>query len=237
MWNSRSLVSKFKTFQSFVCSSTFTIFTITETWLSSTILCKEILLINFVIYRKDRNFPGGGVLAHNTLTSTDSEIPLPPDLEVLAIEVKSTHTFLLCVSYVSHTASSSYCMELIAYLDSICTYNRVVILVDVNCADICWSMLSSTSSFCTALCNLAFKHNLTQLVDFPTHSSGSTLDIIFSSPSVCVTDLNEYAQSCLHSNHSPISFIVPEPTHLNQCSSSLNSTSSTIHYQYKKGGL
>ena len=49
-----------------------------------------------MIYRKDRQSRGGGVLlaVRDTLAST--EIPSPPDLEVLAIELKSTHTFSLC---------------------------------------------------------------------------------------------------------------------------------------------
>ena len=97
-----------------------------------------------------------------------------------------------------------------------------------------WRTLSGSSPFSRALCNLAFKHNLTQLVDFPTHSGGSTLDLIFSSPGVPTRDLNKCTQSPLHSDHSLLSFIVSEPTHLTRHCSSPNYISSTTSYQYKK---
>ena len=83
-------------------------------------------------------------------------------------------------------------MDLITYLDSTCADNCVIIIGDFNCSDICWSTLTGSSSFPKDLCNLAFKHNLVQLVDFPPHSSGSTLDLIFSSPGVHVRDLNKF---------------------------------------------
>ena len=56
-------------------------------------LSKETLPANFVIYRKDRQSRGGVVLlaVHNALSST--AISSPPDLEVLAIKLKTTHTF------------------------------------------------------------------------------------------------------------------------------------------------
>ena len=197
MCNSRSLVNKLRTFQPFVYSSPFNVFAITETWLSSNILNKEILPADYVIYRKDRQSRGGGVLlaVHNSLLST--EISSPPDLEILIVELKTTHVLLLCVVYISPSASSNYHMALITYLDSICASNRVIILGDFNCSDICWSTLTGSSSFSRALCNLVFKYNLTQLVDFPTHSSGNTLDLIFSSSNIPIKDLNKCIQSSL----------------------------------------
>ena len=238
LWNSRSLVNKLRDFQSFVYSSPFNVIAITETWLSSTILSKEILPTEFVIYRKDRQSRGGGVLlaVHNKLLS--SEIPSPPDLEVLTIKIKTFRTFYLCVTYISPSANSKYHMDLLAYLDSICADNQVIILGDFNCPDICWSTLTGFSSFSRDLCNLAFKHNLAQFVDFPTHSSGSTLDLIFSSPGIPIRDLNKFNHYSLCSDHSPISFFVPELHQQYWHSSSSDSVSSTISiYQYKKANF
>ena len=62
---------------------------------------------------------------HNTLLST--EIPSPPDLEVLIIEIKTVHA-LFCVTYISPSASSNYRTDLIRYLNSTCASHHVVSL-------------------------------------------------------------------------------------------------------------
>ena len=62
LWNSRSLVNKLTSFQSFVYSSKFNIFAITETWLSSSVFDNEILPSGFTIFRRDHGSRGGGVM-------------------------------------------------------------------------------------------------------------------------------------------------------------------------------
>ena len=54
LWNSRSLVNKLTSFQSFAYSFKFNFFAITETWLNSSIFDNEILPSSFTIFRRDR---------------------------------------------------------------------------------------------------------------------------------------------------------------------------------------
>ena len=54
---------------------------------------------------------------------------------------------------------------------------------------ISWSTLTGHSPFSNALCDLAFRHNLLQLVDFPTHSKGNTLDMVFANSENLVFNL------------------------------------------------
>ena len=62
LMNIRNLVNKLSNFQSFICSSDFSILCITETWLSKDIFDNEIIPSGYTIYRKDRDSRGGGVL-------------------------------------------------------------------------------------------------------------------------------------------------------------------------------
>ena len=99
--NSRSIVNKLNVFQSFVYSSIYKIIAVTETWLNLQILDNEILPTNFVIYRKDRDSRGGGVMlaVHESLQS--KLIVSPFNLEVLSVEVSSGAAVItLCVAYI-----------------------------------------------------------------------------------------------------------------------------------------
>jgi len=58
--NIRSIVNKLP--QYFAYSHNFDVIAITETWLSNSIYDKEILPMNYKIYRNDRGCRGGGVL-------------------------------------------------------------------------------------------------------------------------------------------------------------------------------
>ena len=70
LFNSRSIVNKLSNLQSFVYSSNYTIYCITETWLSESVSDFEILPGNFSIFRKDRGSRGGGVLI-----AVDASVP------------------------------------------------------------------------------------------------------------------------------------------------------------------
>ena len=96
---------------------------------------------------------------------------------------------LICVVYVPPNSDTSYYASLISYLDSISATHRIIILGDFNSPDICWSMLHGHFSPSKSLCDLLFRHNLSQMVDFPTHINGNTLDLVISSPEVHISDL------------------------------------------------
>ena len=87
MFNSRSIVNKLSNFQSFVYSSNYTIYCITETWLSLSVSDFEILPEKFSIFHKDRGSRGGGVLVAIDASVPCSEIPSPSNLEVIRASV------------------------------------------------------------------------------------------------------------------------------------------------------
>ena len=115
----RSLVNKFTPFQSFVYASDFDIFCLTETWLSECIYDCEILLNDFVLYHKDRPSRGGGVLIAFKASICSSQLPSPPDIEVVSIKVGSVHEFVLSSVYVPPNASASHVFSLVLYLTNL----------------------------------------------------------------------------------------------------------------------
>ena len=77
------MVNKLSYFQSFVYASKFSIFCLSETWLSSHIYDSEIFPSNFVVYRKDRPSRGGGVLIAINSLFHSSLLHSPPHLGVI----------------------------------------------------------------------------------------------------------------------------------------------------------
>ena len=104
-------------------------------------------------------------------------------------------------------------------LSGVCKING-----DFNSPDICWSTLTGQVPSSISLCNLTFNHNLSQLVDIPTHNSGNILDLVLSSPSINACELTQVSHPVLQSDHFILSFKFlststnPQP-HLNNPSS------------------
>lgn len=55
LWNCRSIVNKLKFFQSFLQTSDFSVYAITESWCSLRIFDNEIIPPDFFIFRNDRD--------------------------------------------------------------------------------------------------------------------------------------------------------------------------------------
>lgn len=68
----------------------------------------------------------------------------------------------------------------------------------------CWSTLFSCSPFLRDLCNLTFQHNLIQLADFPTHSSGNIVG-----PTLYIL-LTRHSHKSLGQMHSHFSLLRPQ---------------------------
>ena len=75
-------------FQSFVYSNSFTIYCITETWLTDLVYDSEILPLNFNIFRKNRKSRGGGVLVAINESIQSSIIPSLMDFELISVSIK-----------------------------------------------------------------------------------------------------------------------------------------------------
>ena len=63
---------------------------ITETWLSQEISSEEISIPGYLLYRRDRNRHGSGVLMYITVTLQVKLLPQPPDLELLTLSLYSS---------------------------------------------------------------------------------------------------------------------------------------------------
>ena len=148
---------------------------------------------------------GGGVLLaiHHSLPSR--QFDSPSDLETVTVQLMIMGSPLICVVYVPPNSDTSYYASLISYLDSISATHRIIILADFNSPGICWSTLHAPSK---SLCDLLFRRNLSQMVDFPTHINGNTLDLVISSPEVHISDL-KILSSPLRSDHYMLGFTSP----------------------------
>ena len=102
----------------------------------------------------------------------------PSDLEVLSIAVGVPVCVTVCVAYVPPGCSTVYAASFLEYIDTLCSTQHLILVGDFNCPDICWPTLSSTASFSPELCDVVFKHNLSQVVHCPTHIKGNTLDVV-----------------------------------------------------------
>ena len=78
-------------------------FCVTETWIYD---C-EILPSDFLLYRKDRPSRGGGVLVAVNKSIYSSQLPSPPDLEIVSIMLSLDLEFILCSVYVPPNSSET----------------------------------------------------------------------------------------------------------------------------------
>ena len=81
-------------FQSFVYSSSFQIFTITET---SSVLDREMLPSGFEIYHLDKLTQGGGALLAVYHSLPSHRLSSPSQLEIVLVEIVLVSSLLICV--------------------------------------------------------------------------------------------------------------------------------------------
>ena len=201
-------MNKLTHFQSFVYSSSFLIYALTETWLSPPYLSGEILPTDFAVYRSDRPSRGGGVPVAVNYLLPSHRLPSPSHLELILVEIELVTPLLICVLYIPPNASSDYCLHIVHFIESISSKSHCIIVGDFNFPDINWSTLVGRSPSSVAFCDLIFCLNLTQLVDFPTHSSGNTLDLVISDSTELIQNLFSFSSDLLQSDHFTITFTV-----------------------------
>ena len=102
--NARSLNNKLQDFQAMVYSKDLDIVIVTETWLTPTVLDKEILPRDYDIYRRDRptDRRGGGVLvAIKSDIQNKRRADLESNCELVDCEVHPAegNTFIVCRFY------------------------------------------------------------------------------------------------------------------------------------------
>ena len=217
--NSRSLANKLSNFQSYVYSTPYHIYCITESWLSNSVFDCEILPCNYTLYRKDRGSRGGGVLVAVSESVPSVLIPSPEDLEIIAVNLHCLNgPITLCTVYVSPNSGDDYHKRLISYLIHVTSSAvNVIIVGDFNLPDICWSTLMGQSPFSNSFCDFVCEYNLSQLVDCPTHAKGNILDLVLTSTEDTISELLvTEPHPLLPTDHHTISFNIQYVTQSKQ---------------------
>ena len=161
--NTRSLVNKLSNFQSFICSSDFSILCITETWLSKDIFDNEIIPSGYTIYRKDRDSRGGGILLAVKDNITSSQLSSPPHVEILTVLISTSNPFIISVVYIPPNSSDTYHELLHSYLTNLVNESSTIILLgDFNLPDVNWATYSDSSPKSNKFCDLLFQLSLFQ---------------------------------------------------------------------------
>ena len=216
MFNERSLVNKLSKFQSFVYSNPIDVYYTTESWLSNSIFDTEILPSGYSIYRKDRGSCGGGILVAVADSIPTKLVPSPPNLEALTVMISySNRQILLCCVYIPPNPDAHYFHSYVSYLSNHATpHESILFLGDFNIPDIIWSSLSCSSSNSNLFCDFIFKHNLSQLIESPTHIQGNnTLDLVLTNDPELVSDLSihPHLSHTLTSDHFIIFYFTVTP--------------------------
>lgn len=165
------------------------VFAVTETWLSSSVYNNEILPNGYILYRRDRDSRGGGILICVDSGLPSKLISTHPKAEILVVEVGCAPAITLCLVYKSPNASDELVSDIYTVIEGLATVSNLIVLGDFNCPDIDWQTLSASSVSSTILCDLLFEHNLGQLVSSPTHVHGNVLDLVITNSESCFTNL------------------------------------------------
>ena len=172
-----------------VLENKFDIFTVSETWLNSSVTDLEIEIPGYVIYRIDRQARvGGGVCAYvsrNYRTEYLSDISLITASGFhqlwLKIHVRNMKSFLVCTTYrPPDTSLSCFDSDLTENFIYASSFNvPIYLLGDLNCR-----LENSDDPGAKALVNFCRSYNLSILINTPTRvteTSKSILDVILAS--------------------------------------------------------
>ena len=201
LWNSRSIVNKLPQFQSFLSISFYKGYAVVESWCSSSVLDKEIIVPGYSIFRKDRDCRGGGVF----LVVHDS-IP-----ELVVVEIQIPRPVILCLVYIPPAPEPASVYSIINFLSSIVDRHNIILLGDFNFPDINWDNLTSSSHLSNFFCDFVFDNNLLQFVKSPTHCKGNILDLILSNSPDLIYDVSVHSSDPLptmRSDHALFTFQV-----------------------------
>ena len=194
--NALSIVNKRDILNALLLQSSATITFLVETWLKP--FYPDSFIVdssNYSITRSDRlNKKGGGVAAifENSLASkistVDFDIKLCVGFEILAIDFfhnSSNYSRFICVYLPPNNSKNIKIVQnLIHLLTQLHNYkHETYILGDFNFSSINWKELhlhSTTHAF-SEFRTFLDTHNLTQLITFPTHIRGNTLDLFITS--------------------------------------------------------
>ena len=140
--------------------------------------------IQYLIMRfsphKDRGSRSAGILVAVADSIPTKLIPSPPNLEALTIMISySNQQILLCCVHIPPNPDAHYFHSYVSYLSNLATsHESILFLGNFNIPDIIWSSLSCSSSNSNLFWDFIFQHNLSELIESPTHIQGDTLDLV-----------------------------------------------------------
>ena len=189
--NARSICNKFNLISNYLQSNTnVDMLFLTETWLKSRHTDAMFCPPGFDVIRFDRvNRRGGGVmlLHKNCLRVKRCDVRYPPDsnFELICVDVfLSKSPFRFCCVYSPPLASltaqnsreiTSLCKTLEPLILS---DNPTYIIGDFNFPGIDWNTPSTSDPSHAIFLDFCSSNSLTQVITYPTHDKGNTLDLV-----------------------------------------------------------
>ena len=185
--NVRSMVNKMDEIRLLIQSKPFDIFTVSETWLTPSILDSEVSLSGYTLVRQDRNYKRGGGTAifvrdgipykHRTDLSDEK-------VETCWVEInraKCKKMFVCCAYRAPDFCCDSFIDHLNASLAKLPVDSQIALLGDFN-ADFLSKKKDSTYNLKQKLQRFARINDLEQLIGAPTRvcsQSSTAIDLVF----------------------------------------------------------
>ena len=159
------------------------------------------------MYRNDRNSRGGGVLLAIKNSIPSKQISTSGDAEMICVHITINHQdIMLCLIYNASISTSDIALS---YLTSLSDLNGFIVMGDLNLPDADWDLYDGQSSVSKSFTVVAYKLNLVQLVNAPTHTGGNTLDVLLSNTDIISdTFVQPNLPDCLSSDHFMVSFYI-----------------------------
>ena len=211
LFNTRSLNNKGLIINQFISDNKLDFFCITETWQKP----MEYFALNQTappgytyLDRPRENKTGGGIatIHRQSIKTTTLSIPSASSFEHLAFKLSGPKPLVTAVIYCPPPLNPAFPSDLSEFLTQLCAISPSVLLlgdfnihVDSNCR---------TSA---ELLDILHCFNITQHVDFPTHTGGHTLDLVCTSG---VTINNLTCTDLAISDHLTITLDIDIPTPL-----------------------
>lgn len=185
--NARSLTNKVGDLECILANYDPHVITITETWLRPEIQDQELVPPNYKIICRDRDARGGGVAVVIKADIDCVQMPGIPTHESVWCQIKLDNTMIILGAvYRPPNSPISYLEDIQLYLEGLrIRSSRIIISGDFNLPGIDWSELSAQSrekTQCELLLEIAFSHDLQQVVQGCTRivgKTGSILDLVF----------------------------------------------------------
>ena len=191
-------------------STPYSIYCITETWLSNSVFDCEILPCEYTLYCKDRGSHGGGVLIAVSDSVPSVLISSPEELEIITVNLNPLNgPITLCTTVPN--SGDDYHNNLLSYLAHVSSSADTIILVgDFNLPDVCGS---GQSPFSNSFCDFVYEHNFSQLVDCLIHVKRNILDLVLTTSENIISDLLVTKPHALIStDHHTVSFNIQHTT-------------------------